>query len=170
MPEAHSGNNRPDMRFPIKPVLLFFAALVPVYLLVYWGIESTRRASKPWELGFIVDSNRVPSLRIRQPNLGIGDVLIRFPDERLTNAPSETIVILDRPQPPIPFGTRISQDLTFLPGVETLELMGHEIEIAPRTLVLNRKETPWSSNAVFELRSSDKLPPEQLVKKKRFGQ
>jgi hypothetical protein len=43
----------------------------------------------------------------------------------------------------LPFGECIYQDLMFLPGVVTMNLLGHEIELMPRTLVIDKKEVPW---------------------------
>jgi hypothetical protein len=31
------------------------------------------------------------------------------------------------------------------PGVVTMNLLGHEIELMPRTLVIDKKEVPWST-------------------------
>ena len=45
----------------------------------------------------------------------------------------------------VPFGECIYQDLMFLPGVVTMNLLGHEIELMPRTLVIDKKEVPWST-------------------------
>ena len=47
----------------------------------------------------------------------------------------------------VPFGECIYQDLMFLPGVVTMNLLGHEIELMPRTLVIDKKEIPWSTPA-----------------------
>ena len=33
----------------------------------------------------------------------------------------------------------------FLPGVVTMNILGHEIELMPRTLVIDKKEVPWDS-------------------------
>ena len=45
----------------------------------------------------------------------------------------------------VPFGECIYQDLMFLPGIVTMNLLGHEIELMPRTLVVDKKEVPWST-------------------------
>ena len=45
----------------------------------------------------------------------------------------------------VPFGECIYQDLMFLPGVVTMNILGHEIELMPRTLVIDKKEVPWDS-------------------------
>ena len=47
----------------------------------------------------------------------------------------------------------------FLPGVVTMNLLGHEIELMPRTLVIDKKEIPWSTKEgaviVFPFDSKD---------------
>ena len=48
--------------------------------------------------------------------------------------------------------------LFVLPGVITFDLFGHEIELMPRTLVINKKEVPWKSESVIELWPTNKLP------------
>ena len=35
----------------------------------------------------------------------------------------------------------------FLPGIVTMNLLGHEIELMPRTLVVDKKEVPWNKPA-----------------------
>ena len=39
-------------------------------------------------------------------------------------------------------------DTTFLPGTLTFQFFGHEIELLPRVLVLDRQEHPWRSGEV----------------------
>jgi hypothetical protein len=70
-------------------------------------------------------------------------------------------VAFDIPEKPVPFGSVKFEDLTYLPGTVTLDLFGHEIELIPRTLFINREERPWQSNVVITLSPSDKrsLPP-----------
>ena len=33
----------------------------------------------------------------------------------------------------------------FLPGIVTMNLLNHEIELMPRTLVIDKKEVAWST-------------------------
>jgi hypothetical protein len=39
----------------------------------------------------------------------------------------------------------IFQDPTFLPGTVTMRLFGHQIELLPRVLTIDREEYPWHS-------------------------
>ncbi len=42
-------------------------------------------------------------------------------------------------------------DTTFLPGTVTFELFGHEIELLPRALIIDRQEHAWQPNAAINL-------------------
>ena len=74
-----------------------------------------------------------------------------------TNALPQT-VLFDRPRKPAPFGKVIYEDLTQLPGVVTFDLFGHEIELLPRVLVVNKRQIKWNSQASIELWPTNKLP------------
>ena len=45
-----------------------------------------------------------------------------------------------------------------MPGTVTMDLFGHEVELLPRTLIVNKKEVPWKSNTAIELSPTNKLP------------
>ena len=51
----------------------------------------------------------------------------------------------------VPFGKCVFMDTTFLPGTVTFELFGHEIELLPRVLIIDRQEHRWQSDAVIVL-------------------
>lgn len=146
----------------------FLALLLAVlgYVLFYYGIEHWRTRKGPWRVTFTT-SAQTPAILIAQPSLGITNVQIRFaPDSltstSLTGAPAperlQTISLAtNSPALPItltfgqlralpyevPFGKCIFLDTTSLPGTVVLELFGHEIELLPRTLVIDRQEHPW---------------------------
>ncbi len=149
---------RVDMRFPLITAVKVFVVAVVCYVAAFGIIEHLRHRNGSWVLTFQTDSVGIPSLRIDQAKLGIQGVVLRFPEERhLTNNLS-TGVQFDTPQRPLPFGVRVFEDLTFLPGVETLDVFGHEIELAPRVLVVDRKEIAWTSTQLVTLASRDKIP------------
>jgi hypothetical protein len=52
----------------------------------------------------------------------------------------------------LPFGELLYQDPTFLPGTVTMRLFGHVVELLPRVLTVDKKEYPWQSGAVIQLR------------------
>ena len=45
----------------------------------------------------------------------------------------------------------IFQDPTFLPGTVTLRQFGHEIELLPRVLIIDKKEIPWRAGKTVEV-------------------
>lgn len=149
------------MSFPLIPAVKVFFIAVACYILSFGVIEYLRHRKGSWSLTFQSDAAGIPSLRIDQPALGIHGMELRFPMEHHTSNGVSAVVELNKPQRPLPFGQRVFEDLTFLPGVETLDLFGHEIELAPRVLVVNRKEIPWGSTNQVNLDSRDKIPAAQ---------
>ena len=141
-----------------KSVVLTFLVVLGLYLASFYGIEFWRQNKGPWEVTFTTDSQGNPGIVVYQPKLNISSVEILFPGEKTLATNRSQRVIFDRPLKTIPFGQRIHEDLTSLPGVETLDLFGHEIELLPRTLIVNRKEIPWKSEMVIELAPTNRIP------------
>lgn len=152
----------PDMRFPLLPAAGVFVVATLIYFVCFGALEHLRNRKGPWTVEFATDPSGEPSLTIRQAALGIQDFRFVFIGEQHTNRSLQATVVLDKPLKPLPFGERISEDLMFLPGTEALQLFGHEIEWAPRTLVVNRKEVAWKPQQVIRLTAAEKLPPETL--------
>ena len=65
---------------------------------------------------------------------------------------------MDRLPAEMPIGEVIYEDLRSMPGVVTFNLFGHEIELLPRVLIVNKKEVPWKPQAMIELSATNKLP------------
>ncbi len=103
---------------------------------------------------------------INQPRLKLSDVKIVFTGERVTNPPAT--VAFDMPQKAVPFGRVKFEDFTYLPGTLTIDLFGHEIELLPRTLYVNRQAHPWKSGDTITLSAADRPAalPEPKPKKK----
>jgi hypothetical protein len=96
----------------------------------------------PWEITFSANSQGEALMVIRQPALGIDGTRIIFSGKK--PATTEPIrVCFETPRTSIPFGEVIYDDLTYLPGVVTLQVFGHEMELLPRTLYINRKPLSW---------------------------
>ncbi|MBI3415059.1 MAG: hypothetical protein HY043_07025 [Verrucomicrobia bacterium] len=144
----------------------FLIALIG-YFAFYACDAHLRQRHGPWRVTFAKDDEGNPSLVINDPRLNITGVRIVFVGERaaLTNAPAE--VVFDRPLQPVPFGKVIFEELMWLPGTVTLDLFGHEVQLLPRVLTINRKEFAWRTGAEFRLTATDKLPPEMLRPPKR---
>ena len=135
-------------------LILLFSVVVVGYALMFGWIERRRVAKGPWEVAFVSDAGQV-QLIINQPALDIRDVRLVFRD---VNAPSNVVERIEFTKPrnppyPVPFGECVFQDLLYLPGTVTLRLLGHEIQLIPRTLTINRVERPWRNGETIELQS-----------------
>jgi hypothetical protein len=89
-----------------------------------------------------------PALLINQPSLAITNLQITFAGQTSNNS-SNAVMILDTPKPvpyDIPFGKCVFMDTTFLPGTIVFDLFGHEIQLIPRVLTIDKKDIPWQSN------------------------
>ena len=129
-------------------------AILGLYFVVFYGIEGCRKAKGPWRVAF--STNRTPAIQITQARLKVA-CTIRFHDEaaETTNAlPRE--VAFDRPKKSVPFGHVIYEDLMQLPGVVTLDLFGHEVELLPRTLIVNKRAIPWTAQMAVDLWPTNK--------------
>ena len=113
--------------------------------------------SGPWQAEFLV-AEGVPTMRVSQPNKSIRAEL-KFPGETLEMAAPSTIVFTNVLRTNTPFGTVVFQDLTYLPGVVTLNCFGHELELLPRTLVVDRRQIGWPDAAGVTVEPDWKVPP-----------
>jgi hypothetical protein len=148
------------MKFGITPksIIVWFFVVLSLYLCVFYGTEYWRHRKGPWEVNFVTDSEGNPSVVIYQPYLNISSVELLFPGEKVARTNLSQRVAFDRPLQKVMFGRVLYEDLTFLPGVVTFDLFGHEIELLPRTLIINKKEVPWKSETVIEMSPTNKLP------------
>lgn len=145
-----------------------FALALIVYISFFSCDQSLRHRKGPWEVTFHTNAAGFPAITVNHPKLAITNVQVVFTGETPTNQPGK--VIFDKPLQAVPFGKVKFEDLTYLPGSVAFDFYGHEVELLPRTLYLNKQEHPWKSDAVLELRPAEKLPPEASVdprKKKR---
>jgi hypothetical protein len=118
-----------------------------------------REKNGPWRITFTTDSSGIPAIIIEEPHLNISNVKIVFPGGRTAQINLSTVVVFDNPIKTVPFGKFIFHDLMYLPGTVTLELFGHEIELLPRVLIIDRKEHPWKSGTTISLAVSEDNPP-----------
>jgi hypothetical protein len=146
--------------FNLKRVALLFAAVLASYLVIFVGIEHWRRMSGPWVVLFDVDERGRPSLVIEQDRMNVRAVRILLEDETVVPTNLPVRLTFDRPRQPLPFGRRLHEDLVQLPGVETFDLFGHIVELAPRRLALNGRHVPWQSDQTFRLWPTNKLSGE----------
>lgn len=144
----------------IKRLFAGFILCLFAYVTLYGGCEIYRRKHGPWEVTFRRDADGTPLVSITQRRMGLSNVVVRFPGE--TTAITEELRVYTLPNTnSTPFGPTIFQDGTVLPGTLTLDCFGHELELLPRTLIVNRKEVPWVSGTNIVLPQAAKLPPDQ---------
>lgn len=135
----------------LKPVVISFMAALFIYFIFYAGIEHRRTRQGPWQVSFMKNSDGAPALLINQPTLAITNVQIIFSDE-MTGSNSFAALTWSQPRPvpfDVPFGKCVFMDTTFLPGTLAFELFGHEIQLIPRVLTIDKQEQPWRSNMVI---------------------
>jgi hypothetical protein len=137
-------------------MLVWFFVVLGAYLLVFYGFEHWRHQRGGWEVDFVTDSRGRPSIIVYQPRLNISSVEILFGDENTLSTNLSKRITFDRPLNKVLFGRVLYEDLTVLPGVVTFDFFGHEIELLPRTLIVNKKEIPWKSESVIELWGTNK--------------
>src|SRR5439155_15194176 len=137
-----------------KSIALLFPVVVVLYLAVFYGIEHVRHRKGPWEVDFQTNADGAPRILVSQASIGLEQMAILFHTETASNATGH--VSFDQVRRPVPFGRVLYEDLTFLPGVVTFDLFGHEIELLPRVLFVNKKEIKWKSESVVELSTTNK--------------
>lgn len=140
--------------FTAKSIVILFFVVLGLYLAVFFGIEQTRHRKGPWDVDFQTNTEGAPMLIVSQPKLGLSDVRIVVHGENASNAAGR--VSFDQVKRSVPFGRVIYEDLTFLPGVVTFDLFGHEIEVLPRALVVNKKLVSWRSGMTVDLWPTNK--------------
>ena len=143
-----------------KTIVLAFVAVVALYFGTFKGIEHLRHRKGAWQVIFSRDPAGNPALTIAQPWLKLDAALLVVHGERATNIPS--VVTFDRVEQPVPFGRVIYEDLTFLPGVVTFDLFGHEVELLPRVLIVDKRQVPWRNGMTVDLWPTNKpaTPPQ----------
>ena len=142
----------------LKPLLLALGIALLVYVTFYTAIERRRNIKGPWEVTFASDISGVPSIQINQTTLGITNVQIRFVGTtnslgrgaRKLNFAEARAVPFDVPAG-APFGQCVFLDTTFLPGTVVFDLFGHEIQVLPRVLTIDRAERAWRPGEIIEL-------------------
>ena len=130
----------------LKQLIAVFIVALAIYIVAYHAIEDRRARSGPWEVAFTHDVAGTPTLRINQPKLAITNVMIAFPGETATNPATTLAWTRPRAVPfDVPFGKCVFMDATSLPGTLAFELFGHEIQLLPRALTIDKVERPWLS-------------------------
>jgi len=135
-----------------RHVLAAFVLSLLVYVGGFWGCTHWRLRRGPWELTFAAGETNGATVTVRQSALGIDEVRLVFPEAQVTNRLPLTIrVATPDDAQGLPFGHVKFLDTTELPGTMTLELFGHEVELLPRVLLLDRVPHPWLPRAEHRL-------------------
>ena len=154
---------------PYKSIAVTFVLALTFYIIAWSWLTRRQTMQGPWQVVFTNDLSGVPAIIITQPKLGLTNVTVLFPEEKIPATNTTGVVRFATPQLPVPFGTLLYDDLMFLPGIVTFDLFGHEIELQRRVLVLNRSEHPWKSGETVSLWTTNKLPASVRVPKKKMG-
>jgi hypothetical protein len=127
----------------LKHIAAALVIAVVFYIVGFTWLERRRHANGPWEVTFRADAAGVPTLAISETKLNISQNLL-FPHAKATPNLSQTITF-GQDTPDLPFGEMEFQDPTFLPGTVTMRLFGHQVELIPRVLSIDRKEYTWNA-------------------------
>ena len=135
----------------VKHFGIAFLAAAILYLVSFYGIEHLRTRKGGWQVNCRTDAEGTRRLIISQPRIGTSNVTLIFPDQRIGQTNFASSVVFDQPITNVPFGKLVYLDTTFLPGSIVFELFGHQIQLLPRVLMVDRKEIPWRSGMTLRL-------------------
>jgi hypothetical protein len=135
----------------LKHLALSLLIAVVFYVAAFAWLQHRRTVKGPWQLTFRTDAAGAPALLISQTNLKVSETLV-FPGRSLQPANLSRTIGFAQPPASLPFGELIFQDPTFLPGTVTLRLFGHQVELLPRVLTIDKKEYPWRPGSQIQLR------------------
>jgi hypothetical protein len=134
-----------------KHLVICLVISVVFYVAAYGWIQHRRTFRGPWVAEFRADATGAPALLILQTNLNISET-VAFPGQTVAFSNFSRTIAFGQLPSALPFGELIYQDPTFLPGTVTLRLFGHVVEMLPRVLTVDKKEYPWQSGAVVQVR------------------
>jgi hypothetical protein len=142
-----------------KILLTGFVSALALYIAVFWVLQGCRTYKGPWRVIYLSDNSGTAGLLITQNKLKISQ-RITFPNKKLRQNNAVRARLFDDPtKTNAPFGQVVFQDLTFLPGTVTLNVFGHEIEMLPRVLIVDKQEHGWNSNEVISVSGYGKPKP-----------
>lgn len=117
-----------------------------VYGIVFSWVENKRRKHGPWEITFTQVDNS-PALLVNHAELGLTNITIVFAEASAPAHLPQTVRFEHGQVAPLdlPFGKCVFLDTLFQPGTVACEIFGHEIQILPRTMTINRVDYPWAT-------------------------
>ncbi len=142
-----------------KILLIAFVFALVIYLPTFGLMQSCRTSKGPWHVQFSTDTAGTPALLIEHPRLNVSQKLI-FPDQKISQTNLAQPFVFDDPtKTNAPFGDIVFEDLTFLPGTVTFNFFGHEVELLPRVLIIDKQEHPWKSGEAISVTGVGKYKP-----------
>ncbi len=140
-----------------KHLLLAFLAALALYAVLFYAIERRRTSAGPWQVHFGGAAEGAPALTINQPHLGLTNVKIVFSGGRAPAKPVQAMAFAEARTVPfdVPFGRCVFLDTISLPGTVVLQLYGHDIQLMPRVLTIDRIEHPWHSGETLRLQATN---------------
>jgi hypothetical protein len=76
--------------------------------------------------------------------LNISEKLI-FPDDKVERTNLTQRMVFSEATTNLPFGEMLLQDALYLPGTVTMRICGHQVEVLPRALIIDKKEHAWQT-------------------------
>lgn len=144
-----------------KILIIAFLGALALYIISFSYIQNRRASNGPWQVVFLTDYEARPGLIVKNSKLEISQKIV-FSNEKLGQTNLVRPFVFDDPiKTNIPFGEIIFQDLTFLPGTVTLNLFGHEVELLPRVLTIDKQEHIWKTGEVIPVSGPGKFQPRQ---------
>jgi hypothetical protein len=150
----------PAQSSPWKAFLLVGVITLIVYVVVFSWVENNRRKHGPWEITFTEVDNS-PALLVNHAQLGLANITIIFSGVPVTTNSPQTIRFEHGRVAPfdLPFGKCVFLDTLFLPGSVTVEVFDHQIQVFPRTMMIDHAEHAWLPGEKILLTN---LPPATL--------
>jgi len=130
-----------------RPLAVCFVLALVFYVAGFWWIEHRRVVKGPWVIEFVSDGGGRPSLQITQRKLDIAEELT-FPGDKVGRPNLSERVVFSEARTNLPFGEMLMQDALYLPGTVTMRVCGHQVEVLPRTLIVDQKEHAWRAGQV----------------------
>ena len=118
----------------------------------FYGLDRhLRLRNGPWRITFVTEADGRPAIVIAQPRQHIEHFKIIFAGESVSGLSGPVVVDFDSPLKTPPFGRLVFHDLMYQPGNVTFDFFGHEVQLLPRILTVDRRQIPWTPTATLEL-------------------
>jgi|SRR5579863_2360471 len=137
-----------------KHLLIAFVLATILYFGAYGLMEHFRTHNGLWQVTFLSNGGaNAPTLIINEPQLNIHDFHLTFPTQTApaTNATLTFDHARDVPFD-VPFGRCVFLDAMSQPGTVTFTMFGHEIQLIPRTLTVDKNDYDWHATNSLVIR------------------